>query len=294
MTRSEIGIERESTNELAFSHYLRTGQRFTSTEWESKFNPNHDPQNGQFTFGYGGSPANSTRIGKESPNRINVSRASSPTPIPTPPRAPLTADHIRSIMPRAERRADGFADSLDRAMRANGISTLEQQAAFLAQISVESGDLRHTSEVLDYSAKRLMEVWPDRFPTIEVAKRFAHNPIALANRVYADRLGNGDVSSGDGFKYRGRGLMQITGRENYRRAGFEKNPDALAEPQNAANSAATFWKSQKLHTKTSAVLSRSQFDAISRTVNGGNHGSDERWAAYQRALLALRPRPSRR
>jgi putative chitinase len=144
-------------------------------------------------------------------------------------------------------------------------------------------------ENLNYSAARLQVVWPRRYPTLAAAHPYAHDPEALANHTYANRNGNGDVASGDGWRYRGRGLMQTTGRRNYRAAGFENKPEALANPTIAADSAGRFWASNGLNERTQAHLGRNQFNGISRTVNGGNHGSAERWEAYQRALRALRP-----
>jgi putative chitinase len=135
--------------------------------------------------------------------------------------------------------------------------------------------------------QRLTEVWPRRFPTEEVAAPYANNPEALGNFVYASRLGNGDEASGDGYRYRGGGLMQTTGRANYRAAGFENNPEALREPANAANSAGRFWIDNGLNERTVTSLSQSQFNSISRTVNGGDHGLDNRWQLYQRALREL-------
>ena len=168
-------------------------------------------------------------------------------------------------------------------MQANGIDSNERRAAFLAQISVESGDLQNTRENLNYSAERLHQVWPKRFPTIASAQPYAHNPEALGNHVYANRLGNGDEASGDGYRYRGRGLMQTTGRDNYRAAGFENRPDDLADPTTAANSAAQFWSTNGLNPRTATVLPRGAFNDITQTVNGGQNGSDARWAAYGRA-----------
>ncbi len=201
----------------------------------------------------------------------------------------VTDSQLRAIMPNAGTRIARFLGPLNTAMRTHAINTNERRAAFLAQVSVESGQLRNVEENLNYSAARLRAVWPRRFRTEEVARTYAHNPEALGNYVYADRLGNGDANSGDGYRYRGRGLMQTTGRDNYRAAGFENNPEALSDPQTAADSAGRFWSQNGLNGRTNSVLSRTQFNGISQTVNGGNHGSDERWSAYQRALKALRP-----
>ena len=172
-------------------------------------------------------------------------------------------------------------------MQAYGIDTHEKQAAFLAQISVESGDLRDTVENLNYSAQRLTQVWPRRFPTLASAQPYEHNPEALGNHTYASRIGNGDEASGDGYRFRGRGLMQVTGRANYRAAGFEERPDDLADPTTAANTAAHFWSSNGLNPRTATVLQRAPFDGVTKTVNGGLNKADERWAAYGRAITAF-------
>ena len=139
----------------------------------------------------------------------------------------VTEAQLREIMPTAGARTARFVDPINQAMRAHGINTNEHRAAFLAQISVESGELHRVEENLNYSAARLQVVWPRRFPNAAAARPYTHDPEALANHTYANRLGNGDVASGDGWRYRGRGLMQTTGRSNYRAAGFENNPDAL-------------------------------------------------------------------
>ncbi len=210
--------------------------------------------------------------------------------IPAAPAAPgaaqpgaVTQPQLQAIMPTAGARAATFAGPLNTAMQANGIDTDERRAAFLAQIAVESGDLHNTEENLNYSAERLHAVWPRRFPTVASAQPYAHNPEALANHVYANRLGNGDEASGDGYRYRGRGLMQTTGRTHYREAGFENRPEALADPTTAANSAAQFWSNNGLNPRSATVLNRGAFNGITQTVNGGQNGSEERWTAYGRA-----------
>jgi putative chitinase len=205
----------------------------------------------------------------------------------------ITDAQLRAIMPHAGDRAATFLGPINTATRAYGIDTNERRAAFLAQISVESGDLRNTEENLNYSAERLHQVWPRRFPTLASAQPYAHNPEALGNHVYANRLGNGDEASGDGYRFRGRGLMQTTGRSNYRAAGFENSPDDLANPSTAADSAARFWSTNGLNPRSATVLARGAFNGITLTVNGGTNGSDERWAAYGRAIpaLGLTPHP---
>ncbi len=199
----------------------------------------------------------------------------------------VTEAQLRAIMPLAVTQAGTFAGPLNTAMAANGIDTPERRAAFLAQISVESGDLRNTEENLNYSAERLHAVWPRRFPTVASAQPYAHNPEALGNHVYANRLGNGDEASGDGYRYRGRGLMQVTGRSNYRAAGFEAAPESLAQPNTASDTAARFWSTNGLNPRSATVLQRGAFDGITQTVNGGLNGSAERWSAYGRAVTTL-------
>ena len=104
--------------------------------------------------------------------------------------------------------------------------------------------------------------------------------------MYARKIDNGNEASGDGFRYRGRGLIQVTGRANYRASGFEDNPDAMAEPQNAADSAAAWWKNN-MDGRTTVLLNRTQFDAVTRIVNTGERDAQKRWEAYQRALDAF-------
>ena len=224
------------------------------------------------------------------PVRIDLP-ASRPAQIPA--RTSVRPDHVRSIMPAAGKRADTYSKPLGRAMSAHGIHTPEQQAVFLAQVAVESDHLRRTAENLNYSAERIVQVWPSRFPDIESAEPYAHNPEALADRVYGDRMGNRGIA-GAGYRFRGRGLIQVTGRDGYRAIGYENNPEALELPEVAADSAARYWRANNLHLRTTRELNRQQFDAISRFVNGGNHGANERWAAYQRALLSLRPKKPER
>lgn len=203
----------------------------------------------------------------------------------------LTADQLRTIMPNSGAQADAFVGPLNREMTAHGITKPEQRAAFLGQASVETGNLRHMEENNDYSAKRLHEVWPRRFPTIASAQPYAHNPVAMADHVYANRNGNGNEASGDGYNFHGRGLIQLTGRGNYQSVGYDNNPDALLEPHGASDSAARFWENNDLNTRTGSELKRGRFDDVSRTVNGGENGLDERWDAYQRALGVLQPQP---
>jgi putative chitinase len=106
-------------------------------------------------------------------------------------------------------------------------------------------------------------------------------------------MGNSGIPGGS-YRFSGRGLIQVTGRDQYRLVGFENNFDALALPHIPAQTAAAYWQANNLHIRTIRELNRQQFDAISRAINNGNHGLDERWTAYQRALSVLKPRASGR
>lgn len=166
-------------------------------------------------------------------------------------------------------------------------SSNRELADFLAQVLHESGMLTRLEEGLSYSADRLMAVWPRRFPNSTTAQRYARNPQALANFVYAGRMGNGNEASGDGYKYRGRGLLQITGKDNYRAVGglvgadFLEQPDLLAQPETALRASIAWWKANVPRTAVGDVAK------ITRIVNGGTNGLDERIALASRAVGAV-------
>jgi putative chitinase len=181
-----------------------------------------------------------------------------------------------------------YQPTLD-AMKRFDISTPKRIAGFLAQIAHESGNLARLEENLNYSAEGLMRVWPSRFPTLASASRYHRNPRLIANKVYSSRMGNGDEASGDGWKYRGRGLKQLTGKDNYRRASSSlgvdlvENPDALLTPQYAALSAAWFWSVNGLN----AIADGGTIEAMTKKINGGLIGIEDRRARYQKALRIL-------
>jgi putative chitinase len=146
---------------------------------------------------------------------------------------PQFADCIGCTFEAAASWHQHVLDAMDRF----GITTRVRVAAFLAQVGHESASLSRVEENLNYSAQRLMAVWPRRFPTIDRAHYFEHAPERLANYVYANRLGNAGEASGDGWRYRGRGPLQITGATNYRRCGAAltkpvwEYPDLVAHDQ---------------------------------------------------------------
>ena len=200
----------------------------------------------------------------------------------------LTAEILGRAVGASPERAALFAAPVAAAMRRFGINTARRQAAFLAQIGHESGSLARVEENLNYTAKRLLEIFPRHF-TAETAKAFERKPERIANLVYANRIGNGPEESGDGWRFRGRGLIQVTGRANYAEMQVQlgvpllAQPELLAQPAAAALSAAAFWHTRGLN----ALADAGQFEAITRRVNGGLHGHPDRLARYQRALQVL-------
>ena len=167
------------------------------------------------------------------------------------------------------------------------INTPKRQAAFIGQCAVESANFTRLQENLNYSAQRLTQVWPSRFPNISMAEPYANNPEKLADFVYAGRMGN--LQDGDGWKFHGRGLIQLTGRENYANCGsgigvdLIDNPDLLLTPKYAVLSAGWFWNKKGLN----ALADTQEYGAMTRRINGGLTGLDERIAKITKALQVL-------
>lgn len=164
-----------------------------------------------------------------------------------------------------------FAEPMAAACSRFGIDTPARAAAFIGQCIAESGAFQHLEENLYYSTpERVRQIFPSRVHSLADAATLVRNPRALANRVYAGRLGNGDEASGDGWRYRGRGIVQLTGRSNYAEAGlaldvdYLAQPDLVALPVDACLAAAWFWHANKLN----VLADTSQIDAITRAVNG--------------------------
>lgn len=164
-----------------------------------------------------------------------------------------------------------FAGPLATLLPDFGIVSRERLAAFLGQCHVELAGFRRLSENLAYTTpQRLLAVWPSRFAGAAAAQAFVGKPERLANHVYAGRLGNGDAASGDGWRFRGRGLKQLTGRDNYRRAAlalghpYLEQPDLLCRPEDAVRTAGWFWQSNGCN----PLADSGNIDAITRRVNG--------------------------
>ena len=169
------------------------------------------------------------------------------------------------------------------------ISTPVRQAYFIGQCAHESNNFQVLQENLNYSAARLMAVWPSRFTNINVANQYANNPEKLANYVYAGRLGNGNEESGDGWRYHGRGVIQLTGKDNYANCGsglgvdLISNPSMLIDPKYAVLSAGWFWNKKGLN----ALADAGDLDTMTKRINGGLIGLNDRKARISKALSIL-------
>ena len=169
------------------------------------------------------------------------------------------------------------------------IATPMQQAAFIGQCYHESGGFKQLKEGLSYSAERLTKVWPKRFPTIESAQPYARNEKALANKVYAGRMGNRDESSGDGARFCGRGCIQLTGSSAYYQAGkalgvdLWADPTIVATPEYAALTAGWFWSTHKCNELAEA----GDWVKLTKVINGGTVGLDDRIKHINEALAVL-------
>jgi putative chitinase len=202
---------------------------------------------------------------------------------------PLNAA-LHAVAPRLTRddRAD-WAGILSERLHRAGFATRHRLAAFFGQCAVESCGFEVLEEDLSYSADRLCEVWPVRFPNADAAEACAYRPEELANDVYANRMGNGDSASGDGWSFRGRGLIQITGRtayEEFARSLGMTLEDAVAHAATragAADSAIWFWSSNNLNPLAEAWL----LDTLTRRITGGFTGAGERRRLCRAALQAL-------
>ena len=188
-------------------------------------------------------------------------------------------------------RISDWYDTLVRILPAYAINTQPRVAAWLAQTGHESGDFRSLVENLNYRAQALVATWPRHFPTMDIANQYHRMPERIANRAYANRMGNGPESSGDGWKYRGRGLIQVTGKTNYTNCSLAlygdttlvNQPEFLESMDGAVRSACWYWNSRDLNLDAD----RLNIDTISRKVNGGTKGLEDRQARYQRCMRVL-------
>ncbi len=170
-----------------------------------------------------------------------------------------------------------------------GINTPLREAHFLAQVFHESGGFRFTVENLNYSANGLFNTFRKYFPTIALAQHFAHQSQSIANKVYADRLGNGNEASGDGFKFRGRGLIQLTGKTNYQAFGLAAGQDFITHPELVGQapwallSAAWFWQNNNI----SKLADADNVVGVTKAINGGLNGLTNRMHYLEDFKLVL-------
>ncbi|WP_213881187.1 glycoside hydrolase family 19 protein [Pseudomonas sp. dw_358] len=215
----------------------------------------------------------------------------------------ITPQQLLQIIPNAGPVAGVFTPALNAAMERYQINTPARIAAFIAQVAHESANLTRLVENLNYSAQGLAATWPSRYAIDAnatppqpnpLALTLARNPQGLANDVYADRMGNGAPDSGDGWTYRGRGALQVTGKANYRSLGIAltldllNHPELLENPVYAALSAARFWSANNLN----GLADAGNFGDIGSVINTGRRGNipvgaADRTALYQRALRVL-------
>ncbi|GGG50870.1 hypothetical protein GCM10010964_42710 [Caldovatus sediminis] len=191
-------------------------------------------------------------------------------------------DLVRSLYPRAaEAHVASFARQAEALLARFEIGHAPNRLHFfLAQIGHESAGLTVTVENLNYRAERILQIWPGRFTSLEAARACAGNPERLANTVYSDRMGNGPFESGDGWRYRGRGYLQLTGRDGYRNVGriagldLVERPDLAAAPDHALLVACAFWEWKGLN----RLCDGGDYVAVTRRINGGTVGLADRRA----------------
>ena len=183
-----------------------------------------------------------------------------------------------------------YIDALNKILPEYKINTKLRLCHFLAQILHESGNLKYKSENLNYSAKALRSVFPKYFKTDEIANQYARKPEKIANRVYANRMGNGDEASGDGWLRRGRGLIQLTGTDNYKactkalNVDLMKNPDLIiSNAEICIKTACWFWNSKKLN----ELADKDDIKSITKRINGGYNGLDDRNSILKKAKSVL-------
>jgi len=185
--------------------------------------------------------------------------------------------------------ADKYLPFINMTMVKREINTPVRQAMFLSQLAHESGNFKFVVENLNYSADALRRVFGKYFPTEELANQYARQPERIANRVYADRMGNGPEASGDGWKYRGRGLIQLTGKNNYASFSMQADnnalvePDLVAQPELAVDSAGWFWTTNRLN----QLADTGDVKAVTRRINGGFNGLADREAKYNKLMVLL-------
>jgi putative chitinase len=197
----------------------------------------------------------------------------------------ITREQLAQIIPRNQY-LDQWCDALNKLLPDYEINTPQRVAAFLAQCAHESGGFVFLKENLNYRAESLMRTWPRHFPTMDVANQYARQPERIANRAYANRMGNGPEESGDGARYLGRGLIQLTGKNNYEafaesiETPVEDVPAYLETFEGAVQSACWFWETNNLN----RFADVGDILTMTKRINGGTIGLEDRMKHYAHAL----------
>jgi len=201
----------------------------------------------------------------------------------------ITEELMMACFPQAKYDDINFFDeALDVTCHEFEINTPQRMAAFLAQVAHESGNFRAIRENLNYSADGLRRIFPRYFTNVD-PNQYARQPEKIANRVYANRMGNGPEHSGDGWNYRGRGLIQLTGKSNYIQCGNALGVDLVSDPsyletaEGAARSAGWYWHSRGLN----AFADQGDILTITKRINGGTIGLEDRKKHYHHVLHVL-------
>jgi putative chitinase len=200
----------------------------------------------------------------------------------------LSREQLAQLLP-GNPYLDHWYHALEQALPDYDINTPQRVAAFIAQCAHESGGFRALKENLNYRAVTLRKVFPKYFPNDDIANQYAQKPELIANRVYGNRMGNGDEASGDGFRYCGRGLIQLTGKQNYQNFAdsietpVEDVPEFLATFEGAVQSACWFWEANNLN----QWADKSDIVTLTKRINGGTIGLEDRKKHYEHALHVL-------
>jgi putative chitinase len=197
----------------------------------------------------------------------------------------ITEQQLQQIIGRNEY-IEYWCEALNKLLPEYEIDTPHRVAAFIAQCAHESGNFKFLQENLNYKAESLCRVWPRHFPSIEVARQYAHKPEKIANRAYANRMGNGDEASGDGWKYCGRGLIQLTGKSNYKafadsiETSLEETAKYLHTFEGSIQSGCWFWENNNLN----KWADQGDIKTMTKIINGGYLGLEDRIKHYEHAL----------
>jgi putative chitinase len=200
----------------------------------------------------------------------------------------ITIDQLKKICPN-NKQPEELLVVLNKVLPKYEINTKERIACFLSQCGHESAQFNTLKENLNYSAQGLRNTWPKRFPSMDIANIYARNPVKIANKVYCDRMGNGSEESGDGYKFRGRGCIQLTGKGNYTKfahsigKSVDETVNYCETLEGALESGCFFWKTNNINRFADAK----DFTGLTKAINGGLNGLEDRKHNYDIAIQVL-------